>query len=61
MICIEELADGTMRSAAAEDCIDQSACIVNGVAEPIDKCDNVTGYNPKDLERVLTWGRRNCK
>lgn len=63
LLCVERLADGSLRKASGSDCVasESAACIVDGIAQPIEQCDNVTGYNPRDLDRVLTWGRNHCK
>jgi hypothetical protein len=63
LMCVERLADGSIRKASGDDCLksETASCIVDGIAQPIEQCDNVTGYNPRDLDRVLTWGRNHCK
>jgi hypothetical protein len=63
LLCVEELKDGTLRKGTGKDCLDaeSASCLVDGIAKPIEECDNVTGYNPRDLDRVLTWGRNHCK
>ena len=63
LMCVEELKDGSIRKGTGQECLksETAACIVDGIAQPIEQCDNVTGYNPRDLDRVLTWGRNHCK
>jgi hypothetical protein len=63
--CVYENESGELERRDEADCGEIMSCTIcneEGECEtyPIEDCDSTIGYNSKDHERILVWGRTNC-